>query len=121
MVDMAVGIIMGGAIGKVVASLVGDVIMPVVGKAMGGVDFSNLYVNLGEGTFANMAVAEAAGAPLLKYGAFVQSFIDFLILAFVIFLMIKKVNSLKKKEEAVPAAPPANEVLLGEIRDLLKK
>ena len=108
--DMAVGVIIGGAFGKIVTSLVDDVLMPAIGTLTGGVDFSNLAVTFGD---AN-----------LKYGSFIQNIIDFLIIAFCIFLMIKGMNKLSKKKEEEPAAPaePSNEEkLLSEIRDLLKK
>ncbi len=114
MVDMAVGIIIGGAVGKLVASLVDDVIMPPIGVLMGGMDFSELGYTL-------QAAAGDAPAVVLKYGAFIQSFIDFLILAFAIFMMIKMINSMKKKEEAAPSPPSNEEVLLTEIRDALRK
>lgn len=116
-VDMAVGIIIGGAFGKIISSFVADVIMPPIGLLVGGVDFSNLAITLKE------AVGDAA-AVTLNYGAFIQSVVDFTIIAFAIFMAIKGMNTLKKKEEAAPAAPPAppmEEVLLTEIRDLLKQ
>ena len=116
-VDMAVGIIIGGAFGKIVASFVGDVLMPPIGLLMGGVDFSSLAMKLTEAGPEGEAV-------LLKYGSFIQTVVDFLIVAFAIFLVIKWMNSLKKKEEekpAAPPAPPAEELLLTEIRDLLRK
>ena len=119
--DMAVGIIIGGAFGKIISSLVSDIIMPVVGKMMGGVDFTGLFLNLGEGDYSTLAAAQEAGAATLNYGSFIQAAIDFLIIAFAIFMMIKAMNSTKKVEEETPAAPPAEEVLLTEIRDLLKK
>lgn len=115
-VDMAVGIIIGGAFGKIVSSLVNDIIMPPIGFMLGGVDFTDLK--------AGMKVPGTEEAVTINYGTFVQTTIDFLIIAFAIFLMIKAINSLKKKEEAAPAAPPepsAEEKLLTEIRDLLKK
>ncbi len=121
--DMAVGIIIGGAFGKIISSLVGDVIMPPIGKLMGNVDFSNLFVNLGDGSFDSLAAAKAAGAATVNYGLFINTVLDFVIVAFAIFMLIKAMNSAKKKEEAkpaAPAAPPAQEVLLAEIRDLLK-
>ncbi len=122
MLDMAVGIIIGGAFGKVVASLVEDVLMPPIGKMMGGADFSNLFVNLGEGEFASLAAAQEAGVATLNYGLFTNTIINFLIVAFALFMVVKGFNAAKKKEEAAaPAAPPANEVLLSEIRDLLKE
>ncbi len=113
MIDMAVGIIIGGAVGKLVGSLVDDVIMPPIGVLMGGMDFSELGYTL-------QAAAGDAPAVVLKYGAFIQSFIDFLILAFAIFMMIKMINSMKKKEEAAPTPPSNEEVLLTEIRDALR-
>lgn len=116
-VDLAVGVIIGGAFGKIVSSLVADVIMPPIGVLLGGVNFSDLSIVIKEATGETEAVA-------IKYGAFIQSVVDFLIIAFVIFIVIKGINATKKKEEAAPAAPPApsaQEVLLTEIRDLLKK
>ena len=123
--DMAVGIIIGAAFGKIVTSLVNDVIMPPIGLLMGNVDFSNLFVNLTMSqSFASVAAAEAAGAPIIKYGVFVNTVLDFVIVAFAIFLVIRGLNKLKKKQEAAPPpAPPGpsnEEKLLGEIRDLLK-
>lgn len=115
MVDMAVGIIIGGAFGTIVSSLVSDVIMPPIGLAMGGVDFSNLAVNLGQ---------NPAGEPvLLKYGTFINHCISFLIVAFAVFMLVKGINSLRRKEAEAPAEPPApttSEKLLEEIRDSLK-
>ena len=116
-VDLAVGIVIGGAFGKIVSSFVGDVLMPPIGLALGGVDFSNLAVTLKE-------AAGAAPAVLWSYGKFLQSVVDFLIIAFAIFMLVKGMNALRKKEEAKPEAPkppPAEEVLLTEIRDLLKQ
>jgi len=122
MMDMAVGIIIGAAFGKIIASLVGDVIMPVIGLFTGGFDVSQAYILLGEGSYESLAAAEEAGAAVLKYGAFSMAIFDFLIIAFVIFMMIRWMNSLRKKEEAgPPPPPPKEEVLLGEIRDLLAK
>lgn len=115
-VDMAVGIVIGAAFGKIVSSFVANVIMPPLGLLIGGVDFSNLKVILKE------AVGEAP-AVTLDYGIFVQTVFDFVIVAFAIFMVVKAMNSLKKKKEeapAAPAAPPKQEVLLAEIRDLLK-
>lgn len=123
--DMAVGVIIGGAFGKIVSSLVDDVIMPIVGKLTGGVDFNNLFATLSDGSYATLAEAREAGAAVIAYGSFIQNIIDFLIIAFSIFLMIKAVNKFnRKKEEEAPAEPPApskEEQLLTEIRDLLKK
>jgi len=115
-VDMAVGIIIGAAFGKIVSSLVSDVIMPPIGLLLGGVDFSNLVVTL-------RAATESAPAVVLKYGVFINTVVDFVIVAFAIFMLVRGMNALRQKEEAAPAAPPApskQEVLLGEIRDLLK-
>ena len=122
-VDMAVGIIIGAAFGKIVSSLVKDVIMPPIGKLMGNVDFSNLFVNLGDGTYESLAAAQAAGAPTINYGVFLNTVLDFLIVAFAIFMVIRGMNKLKKKEEEKPAEPPKPSeevVLLTEIRDALK-
>jgi large conductance mechanosensitive channel len=122
-VDMAVGIIIGAAFGKIVSSFVNDVIMPPIGLLMGGVDFSNLFINLGDTAYASLALAEEAGAPLIKYGVFINTVLDFVIVAFAIFMVIKGMNNMKKKEEEKPAPPPepsAEEKLLTEIRDALK-
>ena len=120
--DMAVGVIIGGAFGKIVSSLVDDIIMPLIGKMTGGVSFTDLFVNLGEGNYQTLAAAKEAGAAVFAYGQFIQNIIDFLIVAFCIFLLIKGMNNLNKKKEEEPAAPagPTQEELLGEIRDLLK-
>jgi large conductance mechanosensitive channel len=123
-VDLAVGVVIGGAFGKIVDSLVKDIIMPMVGALMGGTDFKQLYINLGSTAYDTMELAEKAGAPLIKYGVFINSMVDFLIIAFAIFVAVKAINSLKRKEEAAPAAPaptPEDVVLLREIRDALKK
>ena len=125
--DMAVGVIIGGAFGKIVTSLVNDVIMPVVSLAMGGVDFTNKFVIMGEvpdGVARNYAALKEAGVSMFAWGAFIQNIIDFLIVALCIFLMIKAMNKLTRKKAEEPAAEPepsAEEKLLGEIRDLLKK
>jgi len=113
-VDMAVGVVIGGAFGKIVSSFVGDVVMPLLGKIVGGVNFSDLAFDLG---------LSPKGEPvLLKYGAFLQSAFDFLIIATAIFMAVKAINRLKTPPPpAAPAAPPADVVLLTEIRDLLKK
>ena len=108
-VDMAVGIIIGAAFGKIVSSLVNDVIMPPIGKLMGGVDFTGLFVNLGDVPYATLAAAQEAGAPTINYGVFINTVLDFLIVAFAIFMAIKGMNSLKKKEEEAPAAPDTKE------------
>ena len=120
--DMAVGVIIGGAFGKIVSSLVDDVLMPLIGKMTGGVSFVDLFVNMGEGSYKTLAEAKEAGAAVFAYGQFIQNIIDFLIVALCIFFMIKGMNNLNKKKEEEPAAPagPTQEELLGEIRDLLK-
>ncbi|MEM7611012.1 MAG: large-conductance mechanosensitive channel protein MscL [Pseudomonadota bacterium] len=123
-VDMAVGIIIGAAFGKIVSSFVKDVIMPPIGMMTGGVDFGNLFVNLSDTAYASLALAEEAGAPVIAYGRFINTVIDFVIVAFAIFMAIKVMNKLKKEEEEAPAKPPepsAEEKLLTEIRDLLQK
>jgi len=126
-VDMAVGIIIGAAFGTIVKSLVDDILMPPIGLLLGNVDFGNLFLVLKEGTtpgpYATLALAKAAGAVTLNAGLFVNTIINFIIVAFAIFLVVRTINRLKRKEEAAPAAPPAppkQEVLLTEIRDLLK-
>ena len=121
--DMAVGVIIGGAFGKIVSSLVDDILMPLIGKATGGVSFVDLFINLSGGTAKTLAAAKEAGDAVFAYGQFIQNIIDFLIIALCIFLMIKGVNKLKKEKPAEePAAPagPTQEELLAEIRDLLK-
>ncbi len=124
-VDMAVGVIIGGAFGKIVSSLVNDVIMPPIGRLLGNVDFSGLFVDLSGKGFATLVEAQKAGAATINYGVFLNTIINFLIVAFCLFMVIKGMNTMKKKEAAAPApapaAPPRNEVLLEEIRDLLKK
>jgi large conductance mechanosensitive channel len=102
--DLAVGVIIGAAFGKIVGSLVNDVLMPVLGLLLGRVDFANLFVTLGEGTFATVADAKKAGVATLNYGIFVNTIIEFVIVAFAIFMVVKQVNKLKKP---APAAPPA--------------
>ena len=123
--DMAVGVIIGGAFGKIVSSLVDDILMPLIGKATGGVSFTDLFVNLGDGEYSTLADAKEAGAAVFAYGQFIQNVVDFLIVAFCIFLMIKGMNQLnrKKEEPEAPAAPagPTTEELLTDIRDLLKQ
>ncbi len=122
MVDLAVAVIIGGAFGKIVDSLVKDVIMPAIGLLIGGVDFRNLFITLGSGTYATLAEAEKAGAPVLKYGVFLQTVVDFLIIAWVIFLAIKAINRMKREQPpAAPPAPPEEVLLLREIRDAVKR
>jgi large conductance mechanosensitive channel len=112
--DMAVGVIIGAAFGKIVSSLVADVVMPPIGVLVGGVDFTNLAITIKE-------AAGTAPAVVISYGRFLQTVIDFSIISFVIFMVVRFINTLKKKAEAVPAAPTKDQLLLTEIRDLLKK
>jgi len=117
MIDMAVGIVIGGAFGKIVSSIVNDILMPPIGLLLGGVNFTDLKVVM-------KAATETLPAVTWNYGSFIQALIDFLIIAFAIFMLIKGINTMRKKEEAAPAPPPAptkEETLLTEIRDLLKK
>jgi large conductance mechanosensitive channel len=122
--DLAVGVIIGGAFGKIVDSLVGDIIMPIVGKVFGGLDFNNYFIPLAGQTATTLAEAKKTGA-VLAYGSFLTISLNFVILAFVIFLMVKQVNRLRREEPAAPPAPPAppaeDIVLLREIRDSLAK
>jgi len=123
-VDMAVGIIIGAAFGKIVSSLVSDIIMPPIGMIMGNVDFSQLFINISGGEYATLAAAQEAGAATINYGMFINTVLDFVIVAFAIFMVIRGMNNMKKKEEEKPAEPakPSEEViLLQEIRDALKK
>ncbi len=123
--DLAVGVIIGAAFGKIVDSLVNDIIMPIVGKIFGGLDFTNMFVPLADipaGNAGTYATLKAAGVPMLAYGNFITIVLNFIILAFVIFMMVKQVNRLKKAEvAAAPAPTPDDIVLLREIRDALKK
>ena len=122
--DMAIGVIIGGAFGKIVSSLVSDVLMPPLGLLMGKVDFSSLFIDLSQTSPPSLAAAKAAGAPTLNYGVFLQSVFDFLIIAFVIFMLVKQINRFKKEAPpplpSVPPPPTNEEKLLMEIRDLLK-
>ncbi|MFZ3193592.1 MAG: large conductance mechanosensitive channel protein MscL [Moraxellaceae bacterium] len=127
--DLAVGVIIGGAFGKITASLVEDVFMPIISMILGGnVDFSNMYIVLGDvpaGTADTYAALKEAGVAVLAYGQFLTVLINFILLAFVVFLMVKGINNLRRKEEVVapaaPAADPADIVLLKEIRDELRR
>lgn len=128
-VDMAIGIIIGAAFGAIVTSLVGDVVMPAFGLLIGGVDFSNMFVTLKDGPttpgpYLSLAAAKAAGAVTVAYGLMLNTMVNFLVVAFALFMVIKGMNSMKKQQEAapaVPAAPTKEEVLLTEIRDLLAR
>lgn len=123
--DLAAGVIIGAAFGKIVDSLVGDIIMPLIGKVIGNVDFTNMFVAMApipEGNAGTYAALKAAGIPMLAYGNFLTILINFIILAFVIFMLVKQMNRLKKAEPAPPPAPTAEDILLlREIRDALKK
>jgi large conductance mechanosensitive channel len=123
--DLAIGVIIGGAFGKIIDSLVGNVIMPIVSKViLRGVSFENAMISLDGNHYATLVEAKAAGAAVIAYGNFLQVIINFVIIAFVLFLIVKGLNNMKKKQEAAPAAPPApsnEEKLLTEIRDLLRK
>lgn len=123
--DMAVGIIIGAAFTAIVGSLVSDIINPVIGMIIGGIDFSNYYFDLSLGNYETLEAAQKAGAPLIMYGLFINAIIKFLIVAFVVFVLVKNVNKLKDKmvkaEAGAPAATPEDIQLLREIRDALKK
>ena len=123
-VDLAVGVIIGAAFAKIVDSVVSDLILPLVGAVIGKLDFSNLFVVLGSvpaGTAMTLDALKKAGVPVFAYGNFITVAVNFAILAFIIFLMIKQINRLKKETPAAPAAPPEDVVLLREIRDSLRK
>ncbi len=123
-VDMAAGIVIGVAFGKIIGSLVKDVLMPPIGMLVGDIDFSQLFINLGDNTYATLAEAQEAGAATINYGIFLQSIFDFIIVAFAIFMVVKQMNKLKKNELEAAAAPPKptkDQELLTEIRDLLRK
>jgi large conductance mechanosensitive channel len=122
-VDLAVGLVIGAAFGTIVNSLVNDIIMPPIGLVMGNVDFSDMFINLSGQDYPSLAAAREAGAPVIAYGAFINAVINFVIVAFAIFLVIKAMNRLRRQQEAAPEEtplPPRQETLLEEIRDLLK-
>ena len=122
-VDLAVGLIIGAAFGAIVNSLVADVIMPPLGLVIGQVDFSDLFINLSGQDYPSLAAARAAGAPVIAYGAFINAMINFAIVALAIFIVVKGMNRLRRKQEQTPEelpVPPRQEVLLEEIRDILK-
>ncbi|MCC7260435.1 MAG: large conductance mechanosensitive channel protein MscL [Alphaproteobacteria bacterium] len=120
--DLAVGIIIGTAFTGIVNSLVADIIMPPIGKIMGGIDFSGFFLDLSGEEHASLAAAKAAGAATINYGIFLNTVINFLIVSFAVFLLVKQANRFRRTQEAAPPpAPPRSEQLLEEIRDLLKK
>ena len=121
--DMAVGIIIGAAFTTIVKALVDGIMMPIVGYFLGGVDFTNIFTVLGEGEFDSLAAAEEAGAAVIKWGVFLNAVIAFLIVAWILFIIVRNMNKLKKEEEGAPEEPkgPTQEELLAEIRDLLAK
>ncbi len=121
--DLAIGVIIGVAFGAIVTSLVNDIIMPPIGVLLGGVDFSDLFINLGPGDYPNLAAAKEAAAPVIAWGSFVNTIVNFLIVAFAIFITIGQISKMLAKPSAPPPPPAAtkSEVLLEEIRDLLKK
>ncbi len=121
--DMAVGIIIGGAFGTIVKSLVDDILMPPIGLALGGVDFSDLFLNLSNVQYQSLAAAKEAGAPVIAYGSFINNIIAFLVVAWAVFLLVKAMNKLQKKAEEAPVAPvepPREQQLLAEIRDAIR-
>ncbi len=123
-VDLAVGVVIGAAFGKIVTSLVNDIVMPPIGRLLGGVDFSNLFISLTGEKFDTLIAAQEAGAATLNYGLFINALINFLIIALAIFVVIKQMSKLHKKEAETPTEPAkksSEEILLTEIRDLLKK
>ena len=120
--DLAIGVIIAGAFGLIVKSLVGDIIMPIVGAVFGGLDFSNMFAPLASGVTASTLEAAREQGAVLAYGNFITAIVNFLIVAFILFMVVRSANSMKKKEEeTAPAAPPADVTLLTEIRDLLKR
>lgn len=118
--DLAIAVVIGAAFGKVVTALVDGILMPVVGMAMGGVDFSQLHVSLDGNTYANLAAAQAASAPVIAYGAFLQTVLDFVVIAFVIFLVVRAWSRMRAPAETSPAPPSEEVLLLRDIRDSLK-
>ena len=120
-IDLAVGIIIGAAFTTVVNSLVKDIIMPPIGYVMNGIDFSDLFINLTGGEYGSLQAAQEAGAATVNYGVFINAIINFLIVAFAIFILVKQVNRFRKQAPAEPPAPSTSEKLLMEIRDALQK
>lgn len=119
-IDLAVGVVIGAAFGKITNSLVNDILMPPIGMVLGKVDFSNLFINLGAQHAGSLAEAKQLGLPTINYGAFINVVLDFLIVAFAIFVLVRQVNRFKHEQQAAPAAIPEDVQLLREIRDLLQ-
>jgi len=119
-VDLAIGVIMGAAFGKIVTGLVHDIIMPPIGLILSGINFSDLYLPLNGKHYATLAEAQKDGAPIISYGSFINTIIEFLIISACVFALVKAINTLRRTEAATPAAPTKSEELLTEIRDLLK-
>jgi large conductance mechanosensitive channel len=119
-VDLAVGLILGAAFGAVTTSLVNDIVMPPIGMALGGVNFKDMFIALDGGSYPSLAAATAAGAPVIAYGSFINVVINFIVIAIVVFFLVRAVNRLYKKSETAPAGPTEDQKLLAEIRDLLK-
>lgn len=119
-VDLAVGIIIGTSFTAIVNSMVNDVVMPPIGQLLGNVNFSNFFINLSETHYDSLAAAKAAGAATINYGLFLNNVLNFLIVGAVTFILVKQVNRFRKAQDAAPAAPPRSELLLEEIRDILK-
>jgi large conductance mechanosensitive channel len=119
--DLAVGVIIAGAFGLIIGSLVGDILMPIVGAIFGGLDFSNMFAPLASGVTATTLDAAKEQGAVLAYGSFITAVVNFLIIAFILFMIVRAANNMKKKEEATPSAPAADIQLLTEIRDALKK
>ncbi|PVX49377.1 large conductance mechanosensitive channel [Balneicella halophila] len=120
-VALATAVIIGGAFSKIIGSLVADVFMPIIGLLMGGKNVNDLFITLDGSHYETLAAAQEAGAAVMSYGNFIQAIIDFILIGLVVYLILKAYDKTKKKEEAVPVAPPKEEILLTEIRDLLKK
>lgn len=120
-IDLAVGIIIGAAFTAIVNSLVNDILMPPIGFVMGGIDFSNYFIDLSGGAYASLKAAQDAGAATINYGVFLNAVIKFLIVAFAVFVLVKQVNRFRRKEEAKPHVPTRQEELLSEIRDILRR
>jgi large conductance mechanosensitive channel len=120
-IDLAVGLILGAAFGAITTSLINDIVMPPIGMLLGGVNFKDLFIPLNGQTYPSLAAAQAAGAPVIAWGAFINVVINFIVIAFVVFLLVRAVNKIYKKHEAAPAGPSDDVKLLTEIRDLLKE